>query len=103
MAAERTAVVLLALAAVAVLAALIVPSRLGPVQRGWTALGVALSRVTSPAFYTLLYLVVLTPTAWLRRTFGRSPLARDAAADSYWVTRPPSSPDAARRAMERQF
>jgi hypothetical protein len=91
------------LAALLLLAGLVVPTRLGPVERGWMAFGVALSRVTTPVFYSTLYFLVLTPTALLRRTFGRSPLARDPAAPTYWVDRPPPEPEAARRALEHQF
>lgn len=87
----------------ALIAGFLLPTRLGPVQRGWLALGVALSRVTTPVFYTVLYMAVLMPTGWLRRTFGRSPLERDAAAGSYWVRRPPPDPGEERRSMERQF
>lgn len=101
--ASTAALVPWALAALLVLAALVAPSRLGPLERAWTAFGVALSRITTPVFYSILYFLVLTPTALLRRTFGRSPLARDPAAPSYWVARPPSEPEAARRALERQF
>lgn len=100
---QWTATVLAGLAVLAVLAALAAPTRLGGVQRGWTALGLALSRVTTPVFYTVLYLVVLTPTGLLRRTMGRSPLARDPAAASYWVPREPVAPDEQRQAMKRQF
>lgn len=97
------ATVLLALAVLAALAALLVPTRLGAVQRGWTALGMALSRVTTPIFYSVLYLVVMTPMGWIRRTVGRSPLARDPAAASYWIERDQSSEEERRRSMERQF
>ncbi len=97
------AAVLLVLALLAALAALLVPTRLGGVQRGWTALGLALSRVTTPIFYSVLYLVVMTPMGWIRRTVGRSPLARDPAADSYWIARDQLSEEERRRGMERQF
>ncbi|MHB1223803.1 MAG: SxtJ family membrane protein [Gemmatimonadaceae bacterium] len=100
---QRTAMVLFALAGIAILAALVAPTRLGAVRRGWMALGLALSRLTTPAFYSLLYLLVLTPTGLLRRTIGRSPLARDPASTSYWVPREPVAPDEQRRAMQRQF
>lgn len=100
---QSVSIVLLTLAGVAVLAALIVPTRLGGVQHGWMALGLALSRVTTPAFYTVLYVVVLVPMGWLRRTVGRSPLARDLAVSSYWVPREPSTVAERRQAMERQF
>lgn len=100
---QRIAVALFALAALALLAALLVPTRLGGVQRGWTALGLALSRVTTPIFYSVLYLVVMTPMGWIRRTVGHSPLARDPAAASYWIERDQPSEEERRSAMERQF
>ena len=99
----RAAALAWALAGAAALGGLLAPRQLGPVERAWTALGVALSRITAPLFYGALYLLVLTPIALVRRTAGHSPLARDPAAATYWVRRPPSSPDERRRALERQF
>ena len=99
----RAATVAWTLAAAAALGGLLVPRHLGPVERAWMALGVALSRVTTPVFYSALYLLVLTPIALVRRTAGRSPLARDPAAPSYWIRRPPASPDERRQGLERQF
>lgn len=95
--------VLSAVAGSLAVAGLFVPTRLGPLQRAWMALGVALSRITAPVFYGLLYWVVLTPIGVLRRTVGRSPLERETQATSYWVVRPPQDEEAARRRMERQF
>lgn len=92
-----------ALATIALVAALVVPSRLGPVQRAWMALGVQLSRITTPVFFGAIYLLVLTPTGLLRRWLRRSPLARDPSAPSYWVARVPADPDARRRALEHLF
>ena len=88
------------LVAVAGLAA---PTRLGPVSRAWTAFGAALSRVSSPVFFTLIYMVVVAPIGLIRRTFGRSPLARDANARSYWIRRPAIDAAARRAGLERQF
>lgn len=95
--------VLAVIAGVLAVAGLAVPSRLGPVQRVWMAFGVALSRITAPLFYGAMYWLVLTPIGIVRRTFGRSPLARDARASSYWIERPPQDDEVARRRMERQF
>ena len=99
----RAATAAWAIAAAAAAGGLLVPRRLGPVQRAWTALGMALSRVTTPVFYSAIYLLVLTPMGLVRRTLGRSPLARDPAAASHWVRRPPATPDEQRRGLERQF
>lgn len=82
-------------------AALLVPTRLGPVYRSWMALATALSRVTTPLFMGLVYFALLTPTGLVRRLAGRSPLARPRSSRSLWVAR---DPEARRRTdMEHQF
>jgi len=81
----------------------LVPTRLGHVQRGWMALGHAIGRVTGPIALALIYYVALTPIGYLRRTFGRSPLARSPDAATYWIPRARSDADERRRALERQF
>ncbi len=101
--ADRAVTVFGALAALLFLLGAFVPTRLGPLERSWMALGRALSRITTPIIFTLLWWIAVVPTGWLRRTVGRSPLARDAGASSYWHAREPKTPDVARRAMERQF
>lgn len=100
---RRTATLLATLAAIAFLAGLIVPTRLGPVERAWLRIGEALSRVTSPIFFSLLYLLVLTPVAVLRRNFGRSPLARSRQSETFWIKRPAISRDDARASLEHLF
>ncbi|WP_145978999.1 SxtJ family membrane protein [Gemmatimonas phototrophica] len=86
-----------------VTAGLLAPTVLAPLSRGWMAFGHLLGRVTTPLFFTLLWVVAFVPIGLLRRTFSRSPLARDPEALSYWVPRPPIAPDVARASMERQF
>lgn len=81
----------------------LVPARLGALRAAWMGLGVALSRITAPVFYALVYWLLLTPMGVLRRTFGRSPLARDPEASSYWVARERQDDETARRRLERQF
>jgi hypothetical protein len=100
---ELVAQVLATIAGVALVVALGAPGRLGPVRFAWMALGHALGRVVSPVFFALVYYLVLTPTGLARRTFGRSPLARDRAASTYWIARAARSPEAARASMERYF
>lgn len=80
-----------------------VPTHLGPVQRGWMALGHAIGRVTGPIALAVVYYVALTPIGYMRRTFGRSPLARDPGAPTYWIPRARPDADERRRALERQF
>lgn len=99
----RTALVFAVVAAIALLAGAMVPTRLGPAARAWERLGELLSRVTSPLVFTILYYLVLTPMGFVRRTIARSPLARSPAAGTYWVARDPVPPENARRGMEHLF
>lgn len=82
-------------------AGLVIPTRLGPVERGWMALAHAISKVTSPIVMGVMYLVVLTPVGILRRSLGGNPLVHRLEKQSYWRTRP----DNARRSasLSRQF
>lgn len=92
-------VVTCSLGAVLAAAGLTVPRRLGPVERAWMGLALAISKVTTPVLMTLIYYVVLTPAGWLVRAFGHRPLRREEdGAESYWVER--SSPGGD---LERQF
>ncbi len=86
----------LALAVISFVAGLAIPGRLEPVRRGWMKLGEAIGRVTTPVMLAIVYYVVLTPTAILRRAFAR----RRPPAESYWQPRAPL-PDKSR--LERQF
>ncbi|MBA3890803.1 MAG: hypothetical protein H0X64_09735 [Gemmatimonadaceae bacterium] len=99
----HAAMVLAAVAVLACVAALAMPRRLGPVRAAWMALGHAIGRVVSPLFFGAVYYLILTPTGIARRTFGRSPLARDPAAPTYWMPRSARTPEAARVSMERYF
>ncbi|MHB1862140.1 MAG: SxtJ family membrane protein [Gemmatimonadaceae bacterium] len=102
---QRTlgAEILFVVGAALLLAGLLVPTRLGPLERAWLAFGNLLSRVTGPIVLAFIYFVALTPIAYLRRTFGRSPLARDPSAPSYWIPRAARDAEERRRANERQF
>jgi hypothetical protein len=100
---QATLEVLGSLAIIMAVAALIVPSKLEPVERAWMALAHALSRVTTPIFMAIVYFVVLTPIALIRRLGGGNPLVHKLNDDSYWVPRVKMDPDAMRRRMERQF
>ena len=87
------------------LAGVLVPTRLGPVERSWMAFGHLISRVTSPIFLAILYFLVITPIGLLRRAFGHNALRRspgDAglAPGGTWVARPT---DKTRSDLSRQF
>ena len=95
--------VTMAVGAALLLCALVAPRGLAPVERAWMTLGHRMGRITTPVIFSVLWLVVFVPMGILRRTFGRSPLARRADASTYWGRRAPTTPELARAAMERQF
>lgn len=86
----------LALAVISLLAALLVPGLLGPVNRAWMKIGEAMGRVTTPVLMALIYYLVVTPIALLRRAVSR----RQPPRVSNWHRRPPLPPPSR---MERQF
>jgi hypothetical protein len=84
---------------VAAAVALVVTGTLAPrllvwPRRAWMALGDRLQRVVSPVVSALLYYLLVTPIGWLRRTLGRSPIARDHGAASFWVSPREGAPSA---------
>jgi hypothetical protein len=83
-----------------VLAALLIPTRLGPVERAWMALAHLISKVTTPIFLGVLYLLVFTPIGLLMRGAGKRPLKHSDADGGFWVTRTQSS---RRSNLQRQF
>jgi hypothetical protein len=93
---QQLAVISLGLSIASLLASLLVPGRLGPVRRGWMKIGQGLSFVTTPVLMAVLYYLVFTPPAMLRR-LGRRRRPKKA---STWHQRAPLPP---RSRMERQF
>ena len=90
-------------AAVMTLLGIATPSRLEPLERGWMSLAHLLSKITTPIFMGIVYFVVLTPIAFIRRAAGGNPMTHKLDEDSYWVRREPVEPEAGRQRMERQF
>lgn len=90
-------------AGVVLLLWLVRPRWLTPLNRIWVGLGAFMGRVTTPLMMGLLFLLGVTPLAWLYRLLGKDPLARrfDRSAPSYWIERRPSGP--APESMQRQF
>ena len=86
---------------VLLLAGLLVPRQLAPVERAWMALAHAISKVTTPIAMGVIYVLVLTPVGFVRRQFGGNPMVHPAAAAGYWHSRP----EGRRRtgSMRRQF
>ena len=94
----RATLVFGALAVAFALGGLLVPGHLGPVYRAWMGFAHALSKVTTPIFMGVVYFVVITPIAALRRTFGGNPLRAHRGATG-WVDRR----QAPRGDLNRQF
>ena len=63
----------------------------------------AISRVTTPIFMAIIYFLVITPTALVRRKLGKRTLSPPRSASTFWVERERNDPESARRRMERQF
>jgi Saxitoxin biosynthesis operon protein SxtJ len=57
-------------------AALIRPSLLSYVHRGWTKFGLALGWINTRAILTLLFAVAIVPVGFVMRLFGRDRMAR---------------------------
>jgi hypothetical protein len=98
--ASSIATVLFGLAGALLLAALLAPTRLQPVQRAWMRFALLLSKVTTPIFMGLVYFLVVTPTGLLMRAIGRNPMRSRRGRDTYWIAR---SETGGRGGMENQF
>ena len=92
--------VLTTLGVLLVLGGLVVPGQLGPVYRSWMGLAKIISRFTTPIFMGIVYFLVLTPMAIVRRLIGGNPMRHAAIGSSYWASHsvPPKGED-----MEHQF
>jgi hypothetical protein len=85
---------LLAVAVIFLVAAIVVPRALGPLNRLWFRLGILLSKIVTPLVMGILFFVAVTPIAYLMRWFSNDPLRlkRDPAAKSYFIERSPPGP-----------
>jgi hypothetical protein len=76
------------------LAALILPSALGPLNRAWMKVAAVVQKVVNPVVIGVLFFVVITPVGLLMRLFGRDPMKRKrSGTNSYWIDRDPPGPD----------
>jgi hypothetical protein len=74
---------------------LVVPGKLGPVNRAWMGLAHLISKVTTPIFMGIVYFLVITPISLLMRLFGKTPAPRRrSGAATYWIAREPPTPAA---------
>lgn len=93
----------LAVAGAFLVAALVAPQLLKPLNRVWFKLGMLLHHVVTPVVMGLLFFLTVTPTGVIMRALGKDPmrLRRDPAARSYWIDRVPPGP--APETMKNQF
>jgi hypothetical protein len=97
---STSSTVFIALGALLLVGGLIAPAALLPVERGWMRLAHAISKVTTPIFMGVVWFIVITPTAYIRRALGKNEIARDLKAPSFWV---PREEGRRRGDLERQF
>lgn len=98
---ELGAQICAALGLLLILAAAIVPKKLGPVQRAWMRLAESISKVTVPIFMGLVYFLVISVIGVLLRIFGHNPITRDFLLSSYWVRHRVTNDK--KHSMEHQF
>ena len=79
------------------------PFILGPLNRAWMKLGLLLSRVVNPLILGVVFFLVITPMAVVRRLLGKDSLHLESkpGLESYWVDRNPPGPKPG--SMTRQF
>jgi hypothetical protein len=102
-AATAVALLFVATGVLLVLFGIVIPARLAPLQRLWLRLGTVMAAVVNPVVLAILFLLVVTPMAWLMRLFGKRPLRLppDPAAASYWIAC--DKLEAEQSDMRRQF
>ena len=81
-------------------AGVMIPSKLGPVYRGWMKFALILSKITTPIFMGIVFFLVIAPIGWVMRLLGRNPVRREEIDGSFWVDR---APDQRRSDLSRQF
>jgi hypothetical protein len=90
-------------AGVFLVAALVFPSVLAPLNRLWLKLGLLLHRIVSPIALGIMFFLVITPMGLVMRAMGKDflRLRLDPAAESYWIPREPPGP--APESLKNQF
>jgi len=82
---RQVAIVAGALGSALAISGIVVPTRLGPLERGWMALAHAISKVTTPILMWLVYYVTVFPIGAIMRLIGRNPMARVKREGTLWV------------------
>lgn len=80
---------------------LVAPTTLRPIYLVWMRCGVIVHRIVSPIVLGVIFLLVITPTACIRRLFGHDAIARgfDTSARTYRTASRARTP----QSMERPF
>ena len=66
---------------------------LSPFNKAWLVLGKFLGKIISPLILGMIFLILLTPVAFVCRLFGRDILMlKPNKTDSYWISRHPPGP-----------
>jgi hypothetical protein len=68
---------------------ILIPARLKPVHTAWLKIAHFVGKIITTLILTLVYYLVITPSAIIKRLFGGPPLPvrPDKEASSYWVAR----------------
>ena len=79
------------------------PSILGPLNRAWFKFGLLLGQVVNPLILGVVFFLVITPMAVIRRLLGKDSLRLKSkpSLESYWIDRNPLGPKPG--SMTRQF
>ncbi len=92
-----------ALAALFLVAALLRPALLNPINLLWLKFGLLLQKIVNPVVMALLFFGTVLPTGLVMRMMGKDPLRlkREPYAESYWIVRVPPGPSP--ETMKDQF
>ena len=84
-------------------AAIARPSILGPLNRAWAKFGLLLGQVFNPLLLGVIFFLVVTPMAVIRRLLGKDSLHLKSKSnlESYWIDRSPAGPKFG--SMTKQF
>jgi hypothetical protein len=91
--------VMLVPGAVLLVAGLVIPQHLGPIERAWMAFGHKLSIIMTPVMMFVVYYGAITSSGLLMRAFGKRPLTENHKPGTTWVDRG----EKRRSKLERQF
>ena len=82
------------LASIFVVAALLRPALLNPLNRIWMKFGLLLHKIVNPVIMALLFYGTVLPTGLIARAMGKDllRLKREPDAASYWIVRAPPGP-----------